>query len=311
MCPQATTVASVLARIGSRTHGVVTREDLLAAGISPDQIRHRVRTGALVREYKGVYSVGHRAQTTEARYMAAVEACGERARLSGNAAAWLLSLIKGAPPPPEVTSPTKRRVPGVIAHRGRLHTGEVTTHRGIPITTVPRTLVDLAADLDLDDLARACHEAGVKYGTTPNLVKRVLARHPNAKGAPKLRRIFDGDIHVALSALERRFLELLRDAGLSLPVTNKPAGSRRVDCRWASPPLTVELDGYTYHVSRHAWERDRRREREAYARGDEFRRYTYGDVFEDTGPMLRELFLLLRYSAAVSSWSSRGLLPGN
>ena len=69
-------------------------------------------------------------------------------------------------------------------------------------------------------------------------------------------------------------------------MTNRPAGGRYVDCRWVEERLTVELDGYRYHSSRHAWELDRRREREAYARGDEFRRYTYGDVFEQPAPML-------------------------
>jgi very-short-patch-repair endonuclease len=82
---------------------------------------------------------------------------------------------------------------------------------------------------------------------------------------------------------------LLREAGLPLPVTNRPAGGRYVDCRWVEQRLTVELDGYRYHSSRHAWEADRRREREAYARGDQFRRYTWGDVFDEPVPMLREL----------------------
>jgi very-short-patch-repair endonuclease len=68
---------------------------------------------------------------------------------------------------------------------------------------------------------------------------------------------------------------------------------RRVDCRWPDHRLTVELDSYRYHHSRHAWEQDRRREREARARGDEFRRYTYGDVFESPGRMLAELRDLL------------------
>ncbi len=62
-----------------------------------------------------------------------------------------------------------------------------------------------------------------------------------------------------------------------------------VDCRWTDPPLTVELDGYRYHRSRHAWEQDRRRERDARARGDDFRRYTWSDVFEYPGQMVAEL----------------------
>lgn len=76
-------------------------------------------------------------------------------------------------------------------------------------------------------------------------------------------------------------------------MTNRVAGGRRVDCRWPAHRLTVELDSYRYHASRHAWEQDRRREREARARGDEFRRYTYGDVLESPELMLRELRALL------------------
>lgn len=102
-----------------------------------------------------------------------------------------------------------------------------------------------------------------------------------------------GDVHVTLSKLEARFLELLRAEGRALPITNKPAGGRRVDCRWPEHRLTVELDGYQFHNSRHSWEQDRRREREARARGDEFRRYSYGDVFEHPTLMLAELLALL------------------
>ena len=82
-------------------------------------------------------------------------------------------------------------------------------------------------------------------------------------------------------------------AYLPPPLTNSPAGGRWVDCRWPEHRLTVELDGYRYHASRHAWEQDRRREREARARGDEFRRYTYGDVFDGPHLMLNELRALL------------------
>ena len=161
--------------------------------------------------------------------------------------------------------------------------------RGVPVTTPARTLVDLASVLAVHELARACHEAGIRYGTAPGEVEAVLARRPTRRGAATLRRVLRGDERVSLSALERRFAALLRSAGLPLPVTNRLAGGRYVDCRWVEKRLTVELDGYRYHSSRYAWERDRRREREAYARGDDFRRYTYGDVFEDPAPMLREL----------------------
>ena len=235
--------------------------------------------------------------------MAAVKACGQGALLSGRAAAYLLGLLRARVAPlPEVTTPTERRVPGIKTHRTRkTDARDATTWSGIPVTTVARTLVDVAAVLAVDELARACHEAGVRHGTTPADVDRVLARAPSRPGAAKLRRILHGDVRVTLSTLERGFLARLRDAGLPLPETNRPAGGRHVDCRWRERRLTVEVDGYHYHRSRHAWEQDRRREREAGARGDEFRRYTYGDVVEDPRFMLAELRALLAERPALGS----------
>jgi very-short-patch-repair endonuclease len=291
--PRSGTVEQQLARIATRQHGVVTRGQLLDAGLSRENIRSRVRNGALLREHRGVYRVGHRAPNLEALYLAAVLACGKDARLSGLAAAHLYELHKGRIPAPEVIAPTKRRIPGVRTHRARVADFDTAVWRGIRVTTVARTLVDLAAILAEDALARACHEAGIRFRTTPTEVEDVLGRRPSSPGARKLRRVLHGDVRVTLSVLERRFLDVLEDAGLPLPQTNTVAGGRRVDCRWAAARLTVELDGYRFHSSRHAWEQDREREREARARGDEFRRFTYGDVTESPGAMLRDLRALL------------------
>jgi len=100
-------------------------------------------------------------------------------------------------------------------------------------------------------------------------------------------------VKVLLSKLEKKFIERLKEASLPLPETNRPAGGRRVDCRWPEHNLTVELDSYAYHHSRHAWEQDREREREAHARGDQLRRYTWGDVFDRPVRMITELSQLL------------------
>jgi len=294
MQPLDRTVEEKLARIATTSHGVVTRAQLIGAGVTQQEIKSRVKRGYLLREHRGVYRVGHRAPTVEATYLAAVFACGEGAALSGMAAAHLCGLVKGSPPTAEVTAPAERRIEGVRTHRARfLDAHDVTTFRGIPVTTVPRTLVDIAAELPADALARACHEAGVRYRTTPADVEAVLGRRPTSIGARKLRRIIHGDVHVTLSTLEARFLELLRAEALEFPITNRPAGGRRVDCRWPEHRLTVELDGYRFHNSRYSWEQDRRREREARARGDEFRRYSYDDVTEHPRLMLNELRSLL------------------
>jgi hypothetical protein len=289
------TVEEILGRIARRQHGVVTRRQLLDAGISKEEIRRRIQKRALLVVHRGVYRVGHRAPSVEARYHAAVLACGDGAVLRGKAAGYLWGLIKGAAPTPEVTAPTERRIEGVRTRRARSNERtEATTRHGIPTTTVPRTLVDLSSMLQSGDLARACHEAGVLHHTTPRQVEEVLERRPTTPGAKQLRKVIHGDVHVTLSGLERRFLKRLVEEALPLPITNKPAGGRRVDCRWPEHNLTVELDSYRYHRSRHAWELDRRREREAHARGDDFRRYTHDDVFQTPDHMLTELSLLLR-----------------
>jgi hypothetical protein len=288
------TAEEVMAAIAARGHGVATREQLLKSGVSARQIDSRVNTGTLIRVHRSVYRVGHRAPNVEATYLAAVLAAGEGALVSGLAAAFLQGLVKGSAPPAEVTARTERRIHGVRVHRCRsLDALGATSVRGIPVTIVPRTLVDIAPALSADALARACHEAGVRYRTTPAQVEAVLDQRPNARGARKLRCVIHGDVRVTLSKLERSFLELLGVEGLPLPLTNRPAGGRRVDCRWPERRLTVELDSYQFHNSRYAWEQDRRREREARARGDEFRRFTYGDVTEDPSALLSELRPLL------------------
>lgn len=154
------------ARLAGRSHGVVTREELLGAGVTGAQVDQRLLTGALIREYPGVYRVGHRAPSLEARYLAAVKACGDGALLSGRAAGYLLGLLRGAPPVPEVTAPTEQRIEGIRTHRSRhIDPRDTARWRQIPVTTVARTLVDLAAVLAVEELARACHEAG--SGTAP------------------------------------------------------------------------------------------------------------------------------------------------
>jgi Transcriptional regulator, AbiEi antitoxin len=289
------TVDEVTRALASRAHGVVTRTELLNAGVTPEQIRNRLGKGVLTKVHRGVYRVGHLAPNIEAEYLAAVKACGEGALLSGRAAAYLWTLIRGSPPRPEVLTPYDRRISGVIVHRTRRTDLDdaASHHRGIPVTTVPRTLVELASSLPEPVLARACHEAGVRYRTTPRQVDAVFRRLPNARGAAKLRRVLHGEVPVTLSRLESRFLKLIKEGDLPLPITNRVAGAYRVDCRWPEHRLTVELDSYQFHNSRHSWEQDRRREREARARGDEFRRHTWADVFEDPSFMLAELRALL------------------
>ncbi len=128
-----------MAAIAAGCHGLVARRDALDAGLTRAELRTRLRNGLLVVEHPGVYSVGHPALTVEARYLAAVLACGHQARLVGAAAGHLLSLIFGDPPPPEVAAPVERRVDGVRTRRirGRPLPPPITV-RGVPISGAGR-----------------------------------------------------------------------------------------------------------------------------------------------------------------------------
>jgi Transcriptional regulator, AbiEi antitoxin len=295
-------VDEVVARLASAAHGVVTRRELLAEGLTERQVERRLERGTLIVEFRGVYRAGHRAPSVEARYMAAVKAGGEGAVLAGRAAAWLFGLTRGPVPLPEVLTPTNRRVRGIRTRRSRRRDQrEVTIWKRIPTTTVPRTLVDLPSLLSFDDLSLAVHEADVRHGTRPEHIAAVLARYPNARGATMLRAIASGDHPTLLSKLERHFRALLTTDAMPLPLFNRKQGAHYVDCRWPQHRLTVELDSYRFHRTRRAWEEDRQRERAARARGDEFRRYTWRDVVEEPAPTVADLQILLYRDGSSSS----------
>jgi hypothetical protein len=151
----------------------------------------------------------------------------------------------------------------------------------------------LAATLSDEELAKAVHLAHVIYRVGPRHIEAALKRHRNAKGAAKLRAIASGDTKVLLSYLEKAFIAVLKAAGLPLPETNRYTDGHYVDCRWPGRKVTVELLGFRFHNSRFSFDEINEREREAHARKDAFRRYTYKDVFDRPERMLAELRELL------------------
>jgi very-short-patch-repair endonuclease len=302
MRPRIRTVDEKVARLAGKSHGVVSRDELRSAGLTQAEIKSRLARGFLISIHRGVFRVGHTAPSLEARYLAAAKACGPGSVLAGRAAAHLLHLLRGSPSLPEVLTPRHRRPSGVTVRRcRRIDPRDATEWRGVPVTTVPRTIVDLAAALEPPDLARAFHEAVVKHQIKPVAVERVLGRRHNWPGAKDLRRVIWGDEPVSLSKLESSFIAAVRRAHLPLPETNRQIDGRYVDCRWPAHRLTVELDSYAYHGTRHAWERDIDRERRARARGGEFRRYTWRDVAEDPEPMLKDLRALLSHQLPLAA----------
>ncbi len=288
-----------LARIAGRQHGRVTREQLLAEGVDRNRIGRAVADGRLIGVHIGVYAVGHRAPSLRADYMAAVLAAGPGAVLSHRAAAHLLLLVRGAPPAPEVTIPAgeSRTRPGICIHRSALPSLDTSILDAIPITTVPRTLLDLAPTTQPELLTRMCHEAWVQHRTTPGQIDAAIARNPHKPGAAKLRRAVTSD--VTLSELESRFASFLKRHDLPKARTNIDHAGDKVDCHWPAHDLTVELHSYRFHATRHAFEQDLARRRRSNHIA-----YSYGDVTEralQTADDLRARLAAAKISATAGS----------
>ena len=220
------TLFDTIARIAAGQHGRVAHRQLVEAGVDRDRIKRWTADGRLRRVHRGVYAVGHRAPSAHADLMAAVLAGGPGAVASHRSAAHLLGLRRSPAPRPEITVPSTsgRRRPAIVVHRVRaLPAADVARCHGIPSTTVPRTLLDLAPSLARAELDRACHEAWVRHGTNPITVRACIARNPSKNGAAKLLRALGAD--VTLSRLEDGFLELLDAHALPRPRTNIDSSS--------------------------------------------------------------------------------------
>ena len=223
--------------------------------------------------------------------MAAVLACGSGAKLSHRAAGQLTRILPQTGARPEVTVPSTagRAQPAITVHRvPELHVLDTAVYDKIPITSVPRILVDVSSTLSLADLTRACHEAWVQHRTTPAHVTACIERNPRKHGIGRLRLALGSD--VTLSILEDGFLGLLREYRLPVPRTNIDRAGDKVDCYWPEVGLTVELLSYRFHGSRRAFEADVARRRRSNHLA-----FTYGDVFERAQATARELAPLLRY----------------
>jgi very-short-patch-repair endonuclease len=246
---------------------MVTRDQLLSAGLNADAIAYRLKVGRLHRVHRGVYAVGHLPPSPHARAMAAVLACGPHAVLSHRSAAALWAITPPWRGPVEVTTRTGRRRPGIDTHRsGTLKPQDITLHYGIPVTTPQRTLEDL---------------------------KRILPGHslPRAVNEARLRNLIRHEITPTRSVLEDEFLRFLDRHGLPRPEVNHRIAGYEVDAVWREHRLVVELDGYTTH--RHTFEQDRERDAHLLTEGFAVLRLTHRRLTEQPEREARRIDKLL------------------
>jgi very-short-patch-repair endonuclease len=262
---------------------LITRAQLVDVGHTDDAIRHRVRKGWLRRLYRGVYLVGA-IETAYSQPMGAVLAYGAGALLSHDAAA-VLWVVRPAPATTMHVTVAGRDVrcrDGIRAHVVRaLDPADARRHHGIPVTSPARTLLDLATELSPRELDRAVNEARVHRLVTDHSLDEQFKRYPAHRGVAALRRAVRLEPALTRSEAERRLLELVRTAPLPLPETNVRVGRHEVDFLWRAEGLVVEVDGYAFHSSRNAFERDRRRDAELLLAGLRVVRLTWRDVDGD------------------------------
>ena len=258
-------VDGILARLGAQRRGIVSREELLAAGISRRQIQARLASGALISLFPGVYAIAPLAALPPlALESAALVACRPRAVLGRATSSQLWRLPVEAPSEIEVLVVGRRRrsLPGVrVSSIDHLAPGELRRLDGIPCASPALTLLDLAADLTRDELTAAVHEARVNNAKlTDHQMHSTLRAHPNRRGAHALDALLrsEGSAKVTRSEAERVALRLMRRHGLD-PESDVRVGRYRVDFLFRPERLIIEVDGYQFHGTRERFKGDRRR----------------------------------------------------
>lgn len=292
-----------VAELAKRQHGVVSLAQLCALGLAAGAVRERVAAGRLHRVYRGVYAVGHANLSLRGRWMAAVLAFGPEAVLSHWDAAALWDLVRPRGTQFHVTTDTRAGIPrreGLTPHRSRMHPEDRERMDGIPVTSVPRTLLDLAEVADPHQLQRVYEEAARLELLDIRTIERLLARSNGRRGVGALRALLDydpGPAADALSELERLFCDLIRDAGLPMPSLNVLVEGFLVDAYWPAARLVVELDGYEYHRGREAFERDHAKIGRLRLAGYEVLPLTYRQLTEEPDWVVRAIGSLLERGA--------------
>lgn len=280
-------------RLASHQHGVVAQSQAIALGLTPQAIYRRRLRGNLIALYRGVYAVGHVALTARSRDLAAVLACGPEAVLSHRSAAALWGLRRTSSPRIEVTAARGRKPrDGVVVHRSRvLEEEDRALVDGVPITSVARTLVDLADVVDRSSLAKAVNEAELlglfDLGALERTIERVSCRRGRGRLAGVLE-AYRPQPEFTRSAGERRLLRLCREHGMPRPQANVWVAGHETDLYWPDARLAVEFDGRAVHGTTRAFHDDRRRDRALAACGILVTRVTERDL-DDEATLAGEL----------------------
>jgi very-short-patch-repair endonuclease len=270
-----------IAAIAAQQHGIVTRTQLLAIGVSRHAIDRRLRHAQLRSRHAGVYQVGPVALPRSLE-MAAVLAC-DGATVSHRSAAALRDLAPSPVPTPlELTiSPGRHcgRRPGIRVHRRVIASDEIERIDGIPVTSAARTVLDLAGVASARELERALAAAERSQPELRQQLASLLIRYPRAAGIARLRLLLGHSNAVfTRSEAEERLLDLIRKAGLDVPEMNVMLHGYEVDCYWKRARFVIEVDGFVFHRSARSFLRDHQRDSALVAEGIQIMRLSWHQI---------------------------------
>jgi predicted transcriptional regulator of viral defense system len=253
-----------LAALARGQHGIVAKWQLSAIGVRDRTVDRWLAVGRLHKLNRGAYAVGHDRLPQRGRWLAAVLACDETALLSHASAAELWGFARARSSIIHVTSPRgnqgRWRLPGVRLHRGRIYGEDERSRRDrIPITSVARTLFDLAEAVDPTQLKRAFEEADRLHLLRLRELEGIVARGRGRHALKPIRDILGelSSTERTRSPLEDRFAELCREHRIPLPATNVLVLGHEVDALWPDSGVIAEMDSFEFHAHRAAFERDR------------------------------------------------------
>ena len=293
---QSRAVDARIAEIAGRQHGVISRGQLMALGLGKDSIQRRLSSGRLLHLHRSVYGVGHRNRSRQTVWMAAVLAGGQGTVLSNRpaGAAWAICSSAGRV---EVTVPRQRRPNRrIVFHHAVLPADECTVHDGIPITTVPRTILDLATVLDVRAIERAINGAEIRRLWDELSLHDLLHRYRGRPGTRAVRTALhkrSGGATLTKSDLEELFIAFADSAGFERPETNVYVQGFEVDCVCRAQRVIVEIDSWEIHRTRAAFERDREKSRILQAAGWRCVPITYLQLKHASSEVARDIRRLL------------------
>jgi hypothetical protein len=287
-------------RFAARNHGVITRRQALAFGLTARQVDRRLSTSRWQRAATGVYTIEGSTPTWRRDLLVACLAGGVGSAASHLSAAALHRLAP-VPRSPQVTTAVARRHVGIpaIVHRSPLGVVDVVWIDRIPTTRPARTIVDCAMVCSPATLANVIDDALTRKMCTPREVGAALRwveARPGRKGSGHLRRLLDvweGAI-TPDSPAEARLIRRIVEWGLPAPTLqhrvtdHKGRFIARVDLAWPKFRVAVEYDGQRYHGPRH-WDGDEGRHRALVAIGWEVHHVEKGDLTDGAVTLRRQL----------------------